>query len=165
MNEKVLSPWVAALGLQPHIEGGWFKEMWKASKLIPSEVLGPAYSAARAAASSVYFVLHPGETSAWHRVVSDELWLYHAGGPLKLTLGGDGDRPCEDGEVYTLGTDLERGQTPQGLVPAGVWQTATPAGDEPVLVTCIVAPAFDYDEFELLHDTNDRLPDGQGRIG
>lgn len=150
MIKESLSPWVEAFGLQPHIEGGWFKEMWKASKLIPSEVLGPAYSSARASASSVYFLLHPDETSAWHRVLSDELWLYHAGGPLKLTLGGDGDRPMEGGETFVLGMDTSSGQAPQALVPASVWQTATPSGDEPVLVTCIVAPAFNFDDFEMI---------------
>ncbi len=149
MEQTTLSPLVAAFGLEPHVEGGWFKEIWKSSFEIPKDVLGPRYSGARASASSVYFLLHPGETSEWHKVLSDELWLYHSGGPLLLTLGGDGDKP-EAGERIVLGMDVANGQRPQALVPASVWQTATPLGDEPVFVTCIVAPAFHYDDFTLI---------------
>ncbi|WP_127507903.1 cupin domain-containing protein [Paenibacillus humicus] len=143
------SPFVELLDMDRHIEGGWFKEIWKASYQIPHEVLGDRYSGARAAASSVYFLLHPGEESAWHKVLSDELWLFHAGGPLELTIGGHGDKP-EAAETFILGLDIASGQTPQALVPAGAWQTARPAGDEPVLVTCIVAPAFHYDDFSMI---------------
>ncbi|AWB43548.1 cupin [Paenibacillus sp. CAA11] len=147
--EQKLSPLVKALDMEPHIEGGWFKEMWKSSFKIPEEVLAPKYSGARASASSTYFLLHPGEVSEWHVVLSDELWLYHSGGPLQLTLGGSGEHP-EAGEKLILGMDVENGQTPHALVPAGVWQTATPLGDEPVFVTCVVAPAFHYDDFKLV---------------
>jgi predicted cupin superfamily sugar epimerase len=149
MEKTALSPLVGLLDLQPHVEGGWFREMWKSSFEIPKDVLGPRYSGARASASSVYFLLHPGEVSQWHKVLSDELWLYHSGGPLQLTLGGSGDEPRE-GERIVLGMDVEKGQVPQALVPASVWQTAAPLGDEPVFVTCIVAPAFHYDDFTLI---------------
>lgn len=149
MEKTTLSPLVDALQLQPHVEGGWFREMWKSSFEIPKGVLGPRYSGARASASSVYFLLHPGEVSAWHQVLSDELWLYHSGGPLELTLGGTGAGP-EEGEKIVLGMDLEKGQTPQALVPASVWQTARPLSGEPTFVTCIVAPAFHYDDFKLI---------------
>lgn len=144
-----LSPFVELLGMERHIEGGWFKEMWKASYEIPHEVLGAPYSGARAAASSVYFLLHPGEESAWHKVLSDELWLFHSGGALELTIGGLGDKP-EAEQKHVLGLDIAAGQSPQVLVPAGAWQTARPLGDEPVFVTCIVAPAFHYDDFTLV---------------
>lgn len=147
--EPKQSPLVKALAMEPHVEGGWYKETWKASYTIPHETLGAPYSGARAAASATYFLLHPGETSAWHVVLSDELWLYHSGGPLKLTLGGSGEQP-EEGETIILGMDVASGQKPQALVPANVWQTATPLGDEPVFVTCVVAPAFHYDDFKLI---------------
>ncbi len=151
MQTAVLSPLVKAYDLKPHIEGGWYKETWKASFDIPRETLGPHYSGARASASAVYFLLHPGETSKWHKVLSDEMWLYHSGGPLKLTLGGDGDKPGKE-ESVILGLDHEKGHRPQWLVPANVWQTATPLSDEPVFVSCIVAPAFHYDDFTLIED-------------
>ncbi|MGF7048211.1 putative cupin superfamily sugar epimerase [Paenibacillus sp. DS2015] len=143
------SPLVKQIGMDKHVEGGWFKEIWKASYEIPKAVLGPEYSGARAAASSTYFLLHPGEVSEWHVVLSDELWLYHSGGPLELTLGGSEKNP-EEGEKIILGMDIENGQQPQALVPAKVWQTAKALSDEPVFVTCVVAPAFHYDDFTLI---------------
>lgn len=146
---KQLSPLVQLLNLEPHVEGGWFKEIWKASYEIPKAVLGSQYSGARAAASSTYFLLHPGEESAWHVVLSDELWLYHTGSPIELTLGGTGENPVE-GEKIILGMDIEKGQVPQALVPANVWQTTRTLSDEPTFVTCVVAPAFHYDDFKLV---------------
>ena len=71
------------------------------------------------------------------------------GGPLELTIGGHGDKP-EAGEKLILGLDIAAGQSPQALIPAGAWQTARPLSDEPVFVTCIVAPAFHYDDFTLV---------------
>ncbi|WP_046213203.1 cupin domain-containing protein [Paenibacillus wulumuqiensis] len=144
-----VSPIVAALGLKPHEEGGWYKEMWKASFEIPQSILPPQYSGPRFSATSIYFLLHADEISDWHVVHSDELWLIHSGSPLELTLGGSGDKP-EEGEKFILGLDLEAGQLPQVLIPAGVWQMARPLGDEPVFVSCVVAPGFHYDDFKLI---------------
>lgn len=95
------------------------------------------------------FSLHAHEVSEWHTVLSDELWLWHSGSPIELKLGGNGDNP-ENEEVLILGMDIGAGQSPQVLVPAGVWQTARPLGDEPVLVTCVVAPGFHFDDFKLV---------------
>lgn len=145
------SPLVDALGMQPHPEGGWYAETWKASFQIPKEVLGAPYTGPRPAATAVYFLLHPGEVSKWHTVVSDELWLWHAGSPVLLTLGGSGDAP-EAQEEIVLGMDVAAGQRPQVLVPGTVWQTARPLGDEPALVTCIVAPGFHFDDFRLIEE-------------
>jgi uncharacterized protein len=94
-------------------------------------------------------VLYPGEESRWHVVRSDELWLWHRGGPLDLRLGGAGDEPGPESPVR-LGADLDAGQRPQALVPGGVWQRAAPAADEPVLVSCVVAPGFDFADFRLV---------------
>jgi predicted cupin superfamily sugar epimerase len=144
------SPLIEKLGLKPHIEGGWYRELWKASFEIPQAVLDPAYSGPRFAATSIYFLLHPDELSDWHVVLSDELWLWHSGSPLLLTLGGSGDTP-EPGQEIVLGPDIDKGQHPQALVPANVWQSARPLGDEPVLVSCVVAPGFHYDDFKLIN--------------
>ncbi|WP_219838903.1 cupin domain-containing protein [Paenibacillus sp. R14(2021)] len=146
---KPLSPLVKQLDLSPHPEGGWYKELWKASFEIPHHVLDEAYSGARFAATSIYFVLHPHEQSAWHTVLSDELWLWHSGSPLLLTLGGTEDRPKVSKEII-IGPDVANGQHPQALVQANVWQKAKPLGDEPVLVSCVVAPGFHYDDFKLI---------------
>lgn len=153
MENRKLSPLVKRFDLRPHVEGGWFKETWRTSPDIPQDALGPRYSGPRAAASAVYFLLHPGEVSRWHKVLSDELWLWHSGGPLKLTLGGSGEAP-DNGETIILGMDVDKGQSPQGLVPAGVWQMAEPLGDEPAFVSCIVAPAFHFDDFTMMDEPN-----------
>jgi uncharacterized protein len=134
-----------ALDLLPHPEGGWYRETWAA---------GPGYEPAgypgrRPAATAIYFLLPLGARSRWHAVRSDELWLWHAGGPLRLELGGSGARPCAEPAAVTLGPDLAAGQRPQGLVPGGHWQAARPAGPHETLVTCVVAPGFDFADFTL----------------
>ncbi|WP_276617625.1 cupin domain-containing protein [Streptomyces coryli] len=83
-------PLADALGLQPHPEGGWYAETWAVAG---ADVHPPGYPAPRAAASGIYFLLQPREESRWHTVRSDELWLWHRGGPLLLSLGGTGERP------------------------------------------------------------------------
>lgn len=144
-----LSPIVQALGLKPHVEGGWYKEIWKAGFEIPQEVLGAPYSGPRFAASSIYFLLHPGEFSDWHTVYSDELWMWHSGSPLLLTLGGTESTPEKRTEII-VGPDVLAGHQPQALVPATEWQMSEVLGDEPVLVSCVVAPGFHYDDFMLI---------------
>jgi hypothetical protein len=134
-----------ALDLLPHPEGGWYRETWAAGP--GYEPLG--YPGRRAAATAIYFLLPPGARSCWHAVRSDELWLWHAGGPLTLELGGTGAQPRAEPALITLGPDLAAGQRPQGLVPAGHWQAAEPAGGEEVLVSCVVAPGFDFADFTL----------------
>ncbi|MFD9460587.1 cupin domain-containing protein [Streptomyces sp. NPDC060027] len=136
----------AALNMQPHPEGGWFVETWTA----PQAFHPDGYPGPRAAASAIYFLLAPGDTSAWHTVRSDELWLWHRGGALDVLLGGDGNSPQSTPEVVRLGPRVEAGERPQALVPGGIWQAARPAGDQEVLVSCVVAPGFDYDDFHLL---------------
>lgn len=150
VKQPDLSPLVEALGLEPHVEGGYYRELWRSERLLPQSLLGERYSGARASASSIYFLLHPGEVSAWHVIASAELWLYHLGSPLTLTLGGAGDHP-RTGEVETLplGPDIAAGERPHLLVPPGVWQTAWNSGSEPTLVSCVVSPAFHMDEFRL----------------
>jgi predicted cupin superfamily sugar epimerase len=129
-----------ALDLMPHPEGGWFRETWRTSQRVQ------AHGGERATATGIYFLLGPGEESMWHAVRSDELWLWHRGGPLTLRLGGTGDRPAGE-RTLTLGPD--QGEEPQGLVPAGEWQAARPATDREVLVSCVVSPGFDPADFRV----------------
>ncbi|WP_331735652.1 cupin domain-containing protein (plasmid) [Streptomyces sp. NBC_01166] len=145
------SPLVDLLGLQPHVEGGWYRETWATEGAATPD----GYPGGRAYATGIFFLLHPGESSAWHRVRSEELWLWHRGGSLRLCLGGPGERPGQTPEQLVLGALVEDGERPQILVPAGHWQSAEPLGDEPlgdepVLVSCVVAPGFAYEDFELL---------------
>ncbi|GAA0813833.1 cupin [Spirilliplanes yamanashiensis] len=124
-------PLAERLDLLPHPEGGWYRETFRST----------VAAGDRVAATAIYFLLHPGERSAWHVVASDELWFWHSGGPLRLRVGDD--------EVV-LGPDVAAGQRPQALVPAGVRQAAEPAGNEHVLVSCVVAPGFEFADFRLL---------------
>jgi len=125
---------IADLGLTPHPEGGHFRETWRHD---PGD-------GSRGAATAIYFLLGADERSHWHRVDADELWLHHAGGPLRLRIRQD-DGPVVD---HVLGSDLAAGQRPQARVPAGAWQAAEPVAGA-VLVSCVVAPAFVFEGFEL----------------
>jgi predicted cupin superfamily sugar epimerase len=129
----------AALGLEPHPEGGWDRRTWAS----PAAVDTPA--GRRPAATMILFLLPPGEASAWHTVASDELWLWHGPDPVVLELGGSGERPRTT-ERIELGPHAV-----QGLVPAGVWQRSLPAAGE-ALISCVVSPGFDFADFALEAD-------------
>lgn len=125
---------IDALGLSAHPEGGWYRETWRA----------PAADGERPAATAIYFLLRPGERSHWHQVDAAELWLWHAGTPLSLRIAEAGKVPTDS----LLGPDIAAGQRPQAIVPAGQWQAAE-AGDDWALVSCVVAPGFDFSGFRL----------------
>lgn len=121
------------LDLSPHPEGGCFRETWRA----------PAPEGERAAGTAIYFLLRPGEKSAWHRVDAAEVWHWYAGAPLELVIAADGERI-----THTLGPALDQGQRPQAVVPAHAWQSARSLG-EYTLVGCTVSPAFEFAGFEM----------------
>jgi uncharacterized protein len=135
-----------ALELQPHPEGGWYRETWRSEVAFTPD----GYGGERASATAIYFLLAPGEESRWHRVRSAELWLWHSGGSLTLGLGGTSDRPGDPAFEVVLGPDVGAGQQPQAVVPPNAWQAARPAGDEPVLVSCVVSPGFEFADFQLI---------------
>ena len=112
MSDETLPDWVRKLDLQPHPEGGWFRETWRSTTTIPQSALPAGYPGDRAAGTAIYFVLMPGQQSAWHTVRSSEIWLYHRGAPVRLDLGGDGDVPGEP-EPILVGPDTDAGQQPQ----------------------------------------------------
>ncbi len=130
-------PQVDTLGLAPHPEGGWFRRTWTSPVLIDT-AYGP-----RPSATAILYLLDA--VSAWHRVRSAELWLWHSGSAVELTRGGDGDPPVAQAPLVLDATG------PQGLVPAGHWQTARVLGPEPALLSCVVSPGFDFADFELAH--------------
>ena len=129
------------LRLAPHPEGGYYRETW-----VGAERMTTADGRVRGSASLIYFWLPAGESSAWHRVASDEIWLAHRGSVV-LELGGGGAEPNRHSSL-ALGCDVEGGESPQVIVPAGVWQRTLPGADD-ALVSCVVSPAFDFDDFEL----------------
>ncbi|GAA4901545.1 cupin domain-containing protein [Streptomonospora salina] len=133
------------LDLLPHPEGGWYRQTWTAGAAVRPE----GYPGERSTATGIHFLLNPGEYSRWHRVRSDEMWVFNRGGPLELALGGVGERPEEEARLI-LGPDLEDGRRLQGLVPAGTWQAARPLTAREVLVSCFVSPGFDFADFEAV---------------
>ena len=137
-----VSPLVDALGLERHPEGGWFREVWRSDVEVET-----SDGRVRATATSIHFLLHAGESSVWHRVASDELWIAHLG-MVEPELGGVDDSPSAH-ERLVVGTDVGAGQRLQALVPAGTWQRTVP-GDVDALVSCVVSPGFDFADFELL---------------
>lgn len=131
-------PLAVQLDLQPHPEGGWYRQTWAS----PVSVTLPD-GRVRPTATLIYFLLPAGEASAWHRVASDEIWLAHQGA-VTVELGGSGAVPDEAGAA-ALVVGPGRGQ---GLVPAGVWQRTVVSGED-ALVSCLVSPGFDFADFEL----------------
>ncbi|MBL3566262.1 cupin domain-containing protein [Rhodovulum sulfidophilum] len=126
---------IATLGLAPHPEGGWYRETWAA----------PAGSGGRSSGTAIYYLLTEGQRSHWHRVDADEIWLYHAGDPLELSLAATAAGPARE---LVLGPDLAAGARPQAVVPAGQWQAARPLGAW-TLVSCTVSPGFRFEGFEM----------------
>jgi predicted cupin superfamily sugar epimerase len=133
------------LGLEPHPEGGWYRQTY----VSPVTLRPDGYDGARATATLIYYLLEPGDRSAWHTVRSDEIWLWHHGGPLRLLTTDPGPAPGADPRLHMLGPDLAAGQLLQALVPGGAWQSAEPAGGHEVLVSCLVTPGFDFTDFTL----------------
>ena len=121
---------IAALGLRPHPEGGHYRELWRDA----------AEAGERPAASAIHFLLAAGERSHWHRVDAAELWLWHGGAPLTLRIGRE--------TVLRLGPDAASGEALIGIVPKGEWQAAEALGTW-TLVSCVVAPAFRFEGFEM----------------
>lgn len=120
------------LGLEPHPEGGFYRQTWRAE------------NDGRAVGTCIYFLLKDGGHSHWHKVDATEIWLYHAGAPLVLSLSATDEGPATD---HLLSPDLTAGQ-PQLIVPEGHWQAARTTG-EYTLVSCTVSPGFQFEGFTL----------------
>ena len=135
---------IRELELQPHPEGGHYRETFRDPvEIDPLESNGDG-GEARGASTAIYYLLQAGEISHWHRVDAAEIWHWHAGAPLELTVSPDG----KAAETLRLGCDLAAGERPQGVVPAGAWQGARSLGAW-TLVGCTVAPAFRFEGFEM----------------
>lgn len=125
---------IETLGLQPHPEGGFFREIFRDAPL----------DGRRGASTAIYYLLAPGERSHWHRVDADEAWHWYGGGALALRLSAEGAGV----ETLHLGPDLAAGQRPFAMVPRGWWQAAAPV-EGWVLCGCTVSPAFTFEGFEM----------------
>jgi predicted cupin superfamily sugar epimerase len=130
---------IALLDLQPHPEGGYFRETFRDCGPPPA---GRDSNPGRAHSTAIYFLLKAGQASRWHRVDAAETWHFYRGAPLELKIGR---------QVIMLGPDVENGQQPQAVVPPGEWQAARSLGDY-TLVGCTVAPGFEFAHFEMAED-------------
>lgn len=125
---------IAQLNLTPHPEGGHYRQTWVDTN-----------SEGRPTGTCIYFLLKEGECSHWHRVDATEIWLYHSGAPLILSMADSDQGPAID---HQLGPDLAKGQAPQIIVPKDHWQAARSTGAY-TLVSCTVSPGFQFDGFTL----------------
>jgi uncharacterized protein len=123
---------IAHLGLAPHPEGGHYRQTWAAG------------NDGRPTGTCIYFLLKAGEASRWHKVDATEIWLWHGGAPLVLSLAESEAGPARD---HLLTADLTMG-APQIIVPEHHWQAARSTG-EFTLVSCTVSPGFRFEGFTL----------------
>jgi uncharacterized protein len=123
---------ITHLDLAPHPEGGHYRQTWVAN------------NEGRPGATCIYFLLRGGERSHWHRVDATEIWLWHAGAPLVLSLAQTEEGPARD---HLLTPDLAQG-APQIVVPKDHWQSARSTGAF-TLVSCVVSPGFQFEGFTL----------------
>ncbi|HET9308893.1 MAG TPA: cupin domain-containing protein [Candidatus Sulfotelmatobacter sp.] len=138
--------WIEKLRLEPHPEGGYFRQTYRSELMIARQALPQEFDGARAASTAIYFLLEGENFSAFHRLRSDEMWHFYAGSPLLIHViepGGKHDRSF-------LGTNPEAEQVPQAVVRAGCWFGSHVADWKSwALVGCTVAPGFDFLDFEL----------------
>jgi len=131
---------IAQLGLAPHPEGGWYRELFRS----PQRVTPHDARASRSALTTIDFLLAAGQASAWHRVRSDEVWHLLEGGPLRLWLMP----PALDAVTCV---DLGAGAAARHVVPAHWWQAAEPLADF-AYVGATVGPGFEFADFDFLRD-------------
>lgn len=132
--------------LQPHPEGGWYKQTYKSAEYISAVALPERFTGNRPVCTAIYFLLEQGNFSAFHRIKSDECWHFYHGDPLEIfVIQNNGELT-----VTALGNDISKGHLFQYIVPAGCWFASRPAkGSQYCLVGCTVAPGFDFADFEL----------------
>ncbi len=148
--DRLVGRLIARLDLQPHPEGGYFRETYRAAHEVTADALPPGYSGPRALSTAIYFLLVGDQVSRLHRLRGDEVWHHHAGCGLTLHLFAAatgyvrrrlGPGPAGGGAAHQL---------PQIVVPAGSWFGATVDQEHSfALVGCTMAPGFDFADFEL----------------
>jgi predicted cupin superfamily sugar epimerase len=150
--EKTADYWIEKLELQAHPEGGYFKEVYRSEEEIAQAALPDRFPGSRNFSTSIYFLLKGGEPSKFHRILSDELWYFHAGSSAIVHLLNENGH-----QQLQLGSAIETGENLQVIVPAETYfgaEVNDPNGF--ILVGCMVAPGFDFSDFEL-SDRDDLL--------
>lgn len=134
MNQE---QWIDMLNLEPHPEGGYYKEIIKSSHTLDDQ---------NAMYTSIYFLLEKDNISHFHRIQSDEVWYYHAGQTLTVHM-------IHSNGVYEqvkVGPNIQDGDVLQALVPKNTIFASTVEGDyDFALVGCMCSPGFQFEKFEL----------------
>ncbi len=132
--------------LQPHPEGGYFKETYRSDKLIKKNALGENFTEDHVYSTAIYFLLKSGEKSKFHKIKQDEMWHYYFGSPLKVIAIDNNGKVSE----HILSPNIKNGHAFQALVPANTWLAAYPLEqDSYTLVGCTVAPGFEFSDFTM----------------
>lgn len=151
MSESRADALVRELGLAPHPEGGFYRELFRSRRMVRTD----DGRSERWAATTIFYLLRGGDVNKWHRVASDEIWHFYEGAPLELHL--------LDGAVTRAKTEIVgpvgEGSIPVRVVPAGCWQAVRCTG-EYTLAGCTVAPGFEFSDFRLLRE----FPDLSARL-
>lgn len=150
MNEKAVLI-IERLGLLPHPEGGFFKEIYRSEEVLQKQMLPQRFLGERNFSTSIYFLLANENKSHFHKIKSDEIWHFYSGTTLILhMIDSVGNYKC-----LKVGNDFEKNEIPQAVVPHGVWFAAEVEDKNSyALVGCTVAPGFDFQDFELAKREN-----------
>lgn len=147
-NQNRINFLVKSLNLLPHPEGGFYKETFRSVEGIETEL------GARNLCTSIFFLLTSENVSKFHLIKSDELWFFHEGSPLTVHTLGENGYECLSLYISSSGSDC----LPQHLVKANtVFGSTVDQPESYSLVSCVVAPGFDFRDFELF-EARDLLP-------
>lgn len=137
--------WINHLKLDPHPEGGFYRETYRSKENIQLCGLPLRFPAPRSFSTAIYFLLRSQDKSLFHRIKSDELWHFHAGATLSIYVLQD-----EGLSTFQLGDNLEQGEFLQVVIPANCWFGAKVLSPEAYTLSgCTVAPGFDFKDFEI----------------
>jgi predicted cupin superfamily sugar epimerase len=138
--------WIEKLGLEPHPEGGYFRQTYRSEIVIARKALPAEFTGARVVSTAIYFLLDGKNFSAFHRLRSDEVWHFYVGEVLIVHVIDLAGRYSS----IRLGRDPDAGEVLQAVVPAGCWFASHVADWKAfAVVGCTVAPGFDFEDFEM----------------
>lgn len=136
---------IQKLQLKAHPEGGFYSETYRSTESIVTDS-----GKVRNTSTAIYYLLENEDKSHFHRIQSDELWFFHQGQPLEINviIG-------TQFKIILLGNDIEKGEVPQAIIPANSWFASSIKNASGFsLVSCTVAPGFDFEDFELASREN-----------
>jgi hypothetical protein len=140
---------IEKLGMENHVEGGYYKEIYRNSTLVSDDIYSCKFEGHRALSTTIYFLLKSGQFSKFHKLKFDEIWFYHYGCAMNIHIIDENG----ENKIKKLGLDIEKGELPQILVPANQIFGAEPTGlNSFSLVSCMVSPGFDFRDFVLFEE-------------